>query len=139
MAVAFAPQTIAAMRSISEARRLRGRRSRWRAAPALLLPLLLTSLERALQYGESLDARGYGSGRRSRYRVPPWRPADLLVATASGMSVLLVILLPATGYSAYQEIVPALPGVNGFATILVLVLPAILSATPRTQHATDLV
>jgi hypothetical protein len=55
------------------------------------------------------------------------------------MSVLLVILLPATGYSAYQEIVPALPGVNGFATILVLVLPAILSATPRTQHATDLV
>jgi energy-coupling factor transport system permease protein len=137
--VAFAPQTIAALRSISEARRLRGRRSGWRAAPGLLLPLLLTSLERALQYGESLDARGYGSRRRSRYRIPPWHLADLLVAAASAASVVLTILLPVTGYNPYQEILPALPGVNGFATVLLLVLPAILVASPRTRHATDLV
>jgi energy-coupling factor transport system permease protein len=139
LAVAFAPQTIAALRSISEARRLRGRRSGWRAAPGLLLPLLLTSLERALQYGESLDARGYGSRRRSRYRIPPWHLADLLVAAASAASVVLTILLPVTGYNPYQEILPALPGVNGFATVLLLVLPAILVASPRTRHATDLV
>lgn len=138
LAVAFAPQTIAALRSISEARRLRGRRSGWRAAPALLLPLLLTSLERALQYAESLDARGFGSRRRSRYRVQPWHGADLLVAAASALSVTLTILLPATGYSPYQEIVPQLPGLNGFASVLLLVLPAVLVATPRRRHATDL-
>jgi hypothetical protein len=96
-------------------------------------------MERALQYAESLDARGYGSRSRSRYRVSPWRPADFLVVTASALSVVLLILLPATGYNAYQEIVPALPGINGFATILLLLLPAILVATPRTPHATDLV
>jgi len=139
LAVAFAPQSIAALRSISEARRLRGRRSGWRAAPALLVPLLLTSLERALQYGESLDARGYGSRRRSRYRIPSWRPADHLVVAASTLSLVLVMLFPVTGYSPYEEIVPALPTVTNFGAILLLVLPAVLCATRRTRHATDLV
>ena len=64
LALAFAPKTLVAFQSIREARQLRGQRTGWRAAPALLLPLLLTTLERALQYGESLDARGFGSGRR---------------------------------------------------------------------------
>src|SRR6266566_5647513 len=72
LALAFAPKTLAAFQSIREARQLRGQRTGWRAAPALLLPLLLTTLERALQYGESLDARGFGSGRRSRYRPFHW-------------------------------------------------------------------
>src|SRR6202011_2996620 len=64
LALAFAPKTLTAFQSIREARQLRGQRTGWRSAPALLLPLLLTTLERALQYGESLDARGFGSGRR---------------------------------------------------------------------------
>ena len=58
LALAFAPKTLAAFQSIREARQLRGQRTGWRAAPALLLPLLLTTLERALQYGESLDGGG---------------------------------------------------------------------------------
>ena len=139
LAVAFAPQTIRALGSISEARRLRGRRSGWRVAPALLVPLLLTSMERALQYGESLDARGYGSRRRSRYRVPPWHAADFLVTIAAAVSLGLVILLPPTGYNPYQEILPAFPGIDELATILLLALPAIFVATPGPRHATDLV
>src|SRR2546421_1760508 len=72
LAVTFAPKTVASFHAITEARQLRGRRSGWRAAPSVLLPLLLTALEQALQYGESLDARGYGTGQRSRYRPIAW-------------------------------------------------------------------
>ena len=139
LAVAFAPQTVAAVRSISEARRLRGQRSGWRAAPALLVPLLLTTLERAMQYAESLDARGYGSRHRSRYQRASWQPADHLVLAASTVSLLLVILLPPTPYMPYQGLVPPFPTLVGFGAVLLLAFPALLFATRREHHVADLV
>lgn len=139
LAVAFAPQTVAAIRSISEARRLRGQRSGWRAAPALLVPLLLTTLERAMQYAESLDARGYGSRHRSRYRRASWRPSDYLILAASTGSLLLVMLLPPTPYTPYQDLIPIFPTLAAFAPILLLAMPALLSATQREHRVADLV
>lgn len=139
LAVAFVPQTAASFRAIGEARRVRGQRSGWRAAPGLLVPLLLTTLERALQYAESLDARGYGSRHRSRYRRVGWRPADHLVVAASAVSLLLVIFLPSTPYMPYQDLVPPFPTLVAFAAILLLALPALFSATQREHHVADLV
>lgn len=139
LAIAFAPHTIGTLRSISEARRLRGYRSGWRAAPALLVPLLLTTLERALQYAESLDARGYGTRRRSRYRGLGWRVADGVTLVAAAGSLLLVIVQPSAPYNAYQDVVPAFPGIAGFAAVLLLVVPALWVATDRRVHAADLV
>src|SRR5205823_10354448 len=83
LALAFAPKTLLAFQSIREARQLRGQRAGWRAASALLLPLLLTTLERALQYGESLDARGFSRRRRSRYRTFNWTASALMVGIPS--------------------------------------------------------
>ncbi|MDQ6884158.1 MAG: energy-coupling factor transporter transmembrane protein EcfT [Candidatus Dormibacteraeota bacterium] len=139
LAIAFAPHTIASLRSISEARRLRGHRRGWRAAPALLVPLLLTTLERALQYAESLDARGFGTRRRSRYRRLRWRAADGVVLVAAACSLLLMIVQGPTPYNAYQDVVPPFPGIAGFAAVLLLVVPALWAATDRRVHAADLV
>jgi energy-coupling factor transport system permease protein len=129
LALAFAPQTAATMQSIAEARRLRGHRTGWRAAPALVLPLLLTTLERALQYGESLDARGYGARRRSRYQPTRWSLPDAAVVIAAVSTVVLLVIGGTPSYNAYRDLVPALPPVLSLVAAFLLVVPAL--APPR--------
>lgn len=134
LALAFAPKTVIAFQSIREARRLRGQRTGWRAAPQLLLPLLLTTLERALQYGESLDARGFGSGRRSRYRPLGWTAADALVLVASLVAIVAVALLPAAPYNPYVELTPRLPQPDRLLALILLSVPAITATLSRVGH-----
>jgi len=139
LAVAFAPQAVGSMRAISEARRLRGQRTGWRGAPSLLVPLLLTTMERALQYGESLEARGFGSRRRSRYRPLPWHTADYLVLVTSAISLLTVLHQPAVAYNPYLELAPSIPAAASLAAVLALALPAVVAGIGGRQHAADLV
>jgi len=136
LALAFAPRTVASLQSIREARQLRGERAGWRSAPQLLLPLLLTTLERALQYGESLDARGFGSGRRSRYRPLPWRIPDVLVVVGSVAAVAALVLMPAQPYNPYLNLRPSTPAVASLLALLLLAIPAITVSLSRMDHAT---
>ncbi|TMC65687.1 MAG: hypothetical protein E6J16_03460 [Chloroflexota bacterium] len=136
LALAFAPKTVASLQSIREARQLRGQRAGWRSAPQLLLPLLLTTLERALQYGESLDARGFGSRRRSRYRPLPWTIADLAVIGAALIALAGSVVTPAQTYNPYLGLTPSAPTVNSLLAILLLATPAISAGLSRMDHAT---
>jgi len=136
LALAFAPKTVASLQSIREARQLRGQRAGWRSAPQLLLPLLLTTLERALQYGESLDARGFGSRRRSRYRPLPWTIADLAVIGTAVMALAGIVVTPAQTYNPYLGLIPSAPTVNSLLAILLLATPAISASLSRMDHAT---
>src|SRR5207302_10368895 len=124
MALAFAPKTVASFHSIREARQLRGQRAGWRAARELILPLLLTALERALQYGESLDARGFGSGRRSRCRPLHWTAQDVVVLIASLGAIVAIALLPAVPYNPYLELAPGVPNPDQLLAIGLLAAPA---------------
>ena len=135
LALAFAPKTVASLQSIREARQLRGQRAGWRAAPQLLLPLLLTTLERALQYGESLDARGFGSRRRSRYRPLPWTIPDVVVVAGSVAELAGIVLMPAQPYNPYANLLPSAPAVNSLLTILLLAIPAVTASLSRMDHA----
>lgn len=135
LALAFAPKTLAAFQSIREARQLRGQRTGWRSAPALLLPLLLTTLERALQYGESLDARGFGSGRRSRYRPFRWTAPDALVVVASVTAIVAIALLPVAPYNPYLDLVPAVPNPARLLAVGLLAVPAVTASLSRVDHA----
>lgn len=61
IAVAFVPQMVATWQSIREAQQVRGHRFRGiRDLLPLILPLLVTALERAMQLSESMEARGFG-------------------------------------------------------------------------------
>lgn len=61
IAVAFVPQMVATWTAIREAQEVRGHRVRGvRDLLPLLLPLLVTALERAMQLAESMEARGFG-------------------------------------------------------------------------------
>ena len=135
LAIAFAPKTAASLQSIREARQLRGQRAGWRSAPQLLLPLLLTTLERGLQYGESLDARGYGSRRRSRYRPVPWAMPDLVVAGAALVAVAAIMLMPAQAYNPYLGLRPTTPSVGSLCALLLLAIPALTANVLRKDHA----
>jgi energy-coupling factor transport system permease protein len=137
LALAFAPKTIASLASIREARQLRGQRAGWRSAPQLLLPLLLTTLERALQYGESLDARGFGSRRRSRYRPLPWTIPDLVVLVASLVAIAATVLRPAQPYDPYTNLLPNAPALESLVAVLLLAIPAIAATLSRMDHAPD--
>jgi energy-coupling factor transport system permease protein len=61
IAVAFVPQMVATWAAIREAQQVRGHRVRGvRDLLPLLLPLVITALERAMQLAESMEARGFG-------------------------------------------------------------------------------
>lgn len=135
LSLAFAPRTAASFQSIREARRLRGHRTGWRSAPGLLVPLLLTTLEQALQYGESLDARGYGSGHRTRYRPLHWSSADVVTTVASLAALLLTIGFPSTPYNPYVDLAPTAPTAVSLLAVILLAAPAVTAVLWTGQYA----
>ena len=61
IAVAFVPTMVATWQSIREAQQVRGHKVRGiRDLLPLLMPLLVTALERAMNLAESMEARGFG-------------------------------------------------------------------------------
>jgi energy-coupling factor transport system permease protein len=61
IAVGFVPQMVAAWETIREAQQVRGHRVRGlRDMLPLIMPLLITALERAVNLAESMEARGFG-------------------------------------------------------------------------------
>jgi energy-coupling factor transport system permease protein len=84
IAVAFVPQMVTTWAAIREAQQVRGHRVRGvRDLLPLLMPLLVTALERAMQLAESMEARGFGG--------------EMLAATSSERLRIQVILLAGLG------------------------------------------
>jgi len=135
LSLAFAPKTAASFESIRVARRLRGYRTGWQSAPRLLVPLLLTTLEQALQYGESLDARGYGSTHRSRYRPLRWSPSDVVVTAAALTALTLTLMFASAPYNPYVELAPTAPTAASLIAVVLLAGPALTAALARRTDA----
>ena len=62
--------------------------SRLRSIPALAVPVLETGMEEAMVLAESMDARGHGRGRRTRYRPERWSVAAVVVVAATVVAVV---------------------------------------------------
>lgn len=87
----FVPQLLHSAREIREAQQIRGHRFRgWRDLLPLFVPLLTTSLERAIQLAESMEARGFG-GQLSG--LAPGAMARLRLAMLAALALLLCGLL----------------------------------------------
>jgi energy-coupling factor transport system permease protein len=87
LALSIAPRTIAMVGAVREAQQLRGiRTSRWRSLPALAVPVLETGMEEAVTLAESMDSRGHGRGRRTRYRPDRWTAGALVMVCAAGLA-----------------------------------------------------
>jgi energy-coupling factor transport system permease protein len=88
LALSIAPRTIEAAARVREAQELRGIRiARWRSLPALAVPVLENGMEGAVALAESMDARGHGRGRRSRYRAQPWTAASVVTVVGGAAAV----------------------------------------------------
>jgi len=73
-----------------------------RAAGDLVAPLLATSLERSLALAEAMEARGYGSGPRTRPPAPRALPVDRALAAFGAVAAALVAASIAGGWTAFR-------------------------------------
>jgi len=71
---------------------MRGLRGSWH--PRILVGLLVLAIRHGDRLALAMDARAFGSGPRSRYRLVPWRWLDLVIGVAA-LVILFVAL--ATG------------------------------------------
>jgi energy-coupling factor transport system permease protein len=99
LALSIAPRTIASAGDVREAQRLRGLPvTGIRSLPALAVPVLERGMEEASTLAESMDARGHGRGRRSRYRAQRWSAPALAVAATSLMAAALFLVASLGGW-----------------------------------------
>jgi energy-coupling factor transport system permease protein len=75
--------------ALRESRRIRGLRATWH--PRILVGLLVLAIRRADRLAVAMDARGFGSGARSRFRVEVWSARDW-VLLSSGAAILAVAM-----------------------------------------------
>ena len=75
--------------ALREARRIRGLRASWH--PRILVGLLVLAIRRADRLAVAMDARGFGSGPRTRFRVVDWSLSDA-VLLSSGALVLVAAM-----------------------------------------------
>lgn len=86
IAVAFVPQMASSWQDIREAQQVRGHRFRGlRDLLPLIIPLLVTALERAMQLAESMEARGFGG---TVTPVAPERRAITQTMMLAGLALL---------------------------------------------------
>ena len=141
LALSIAPRTIAMVGTVREAQRLRGIHPRaWRGLPALAVPVLETGMEEAVTLAESMDARGHGRGRRTRYRPDRWTVGAAV--TIAGALLAAGVFL-AAGFGGWGGLHPPTFPIGWPAADPVLLLaigllaiPAVLPAqTPRVDVA----
>jgi energy-coupling factor transport system permease protein len=67
--------------TLRQARRIRGLRGSWH--PRLLVGLLVLAIRQGDRMALAMDARAFGSGPRTSYRVVRWQALDLAIAVSS--------------------------------------------------------
>ncbi|MGH2751761.1 MAG: hypothetical protein ACRDK3_12945 [Actinomycetota bacterium] len=140
LALSLAPRTIAAVSTVREAQRLRGIEVRHlRSLPALAVPVLETGMEEAVMLAESMDARGHGRGRRTRYRPERWgrQASAVAVSCALALGVVVFALLGDDSSLAPSAFPLKWPRVSAplLAAVLALSLPAWLPQASSARAA----
>lgn len=142
LALSIAPRTLAMAGRVREGQRLRGiNASGWRALPSLAVPVLETGMEEAVTLAESMDARGHGRGRRTRYRPAPWTAASTIVASTAAGGALAFLAASWTGAGGLHPSTfpPAWPAADPrlLIAVLLIAVPGCLRAnrSPREETA----
>jgi energy-coupling factor transport system permease protein len=85
------PQFSEDLMTLRQARRIRGLRGGWH--PRLLVGLLVLAIRHGEELALAMDARAFGSGPRTHYRVVEWTRLDLLVAAAAIAALVAALVL----------------------------------------------
>lgn len=130
-ALNLVPVTAASVVAVREAQRLRGWRARGvRAMVDLAVPVLLGAIDRSVQLAESMEARAFGDGRRTRADGGDRSRALVMLAIAGLGAVAIAGVARALGVSDwYAYPVPTVPSVAPLAlapAVLIAALGAVL-------------
>ena len=123
--------------AVSDAQRMRGWRPRGlRSWNEVLVPVFLTVIEDSVLLAEAMEARGFGTGRRTSYASSRWSRWDLAIVCAALGSAALFVGLRVAGATIdwYPYPRPYLPPLSPALVLgcLALSLPAFASAArPR--------
>lgn len=132
VALTFAPQLVTDARRIRRARRLRGRRFRWRDAfGTTAMPVLESALDRSVHLAAAMDARGYG--RAHHLSAARRRTISVLSLTGTGgLAVGLYGLMSAS-------LAPGLSTVVVIAATMAVVASLLVGRahTTRTRYRPD--
>jgi energy-coupling factor transport system permease protein len=117
--------------AVREAQTMRGWRPRGpRSYAEILVPVTLTALENSIQLAEAMEARGYGSGPRTRLAPARLDPVDALTLVVACVAAAAFIAGRASGtvtdWFPYPS--PTWPAVDPLmvAACLLLALPALV-------------
>ena len=119
LATRLVPTTAATYREVGLAQAARGvdfrgggRMARLKHHLLLIKGLLLSSLERALDLAEAMQARAFGSGPRTAFVTHIWRPRDTAALVALAVALMLLLAdLRAWSFNFYPRLDPLLaPG-----------------------------
>ena len=77
--------------TLRQARRIRGLRASWH--PGILLGLLVLAIRHGDRMALAMDARAFGSGPRSRYRVVHWAVVDAVLAVGAAIAIIGALAL----------------------------------------------
>jgi energy-coupling factor transport system permease protein len=131
LALSIAPRTVASVSRVREAQRLRGIHvTPLRSLPALAVPVLESGMEQAVTLAESMDARGHGRGRRSRYRPQRWTAPAVAIAASAGVAAATFLSASFGGWAVLHpattpfELPPADPVLLG--AIALLAVPGLV-------------
>jgi energy-coupling factor transport system permease protein len=95
------PAVASSFVQVTEAQRLRGWRPRGpRSWMEIVVPVVLTSVEGSIQLAESMEARGFGSGRRTAVASTSLGRSDWLLVAASGIALTGFVVSHAAGWAA---------------------------------------
>ena len=84
------PRLAAQLTTLRQARRIRGLRMGWH--PRLMVGLLVLAVRHGDRLALAMDARGFGSGPRSRYREVRWGGLDAAMAVGAVAVAALAVL-----------------------------------------------
>jgi energy-coupling factor transport system permease protein len=131
LALSIAPRTIAMVGQVREAQRMRGLRTAgWRTLPALAVPVLETGMDEAVTLAESMDARGHGRGRRSRYRPARWSTGAVVMTVCALVAAAVFMVAAFTGRGGLHPSTFPLTWPDAepvlLATIALLAVPGVL-------------
>jgi energy-coupling factor transport system permease protein len=82
---------------VHEAQRLRGVTGPRAGTRGVLVPVLLTAMESSVELAEAMEARGYGSGPRTRFRPERWSRSDIATIALAVVGATAFLAGRATG------------------------------------------
>jgi len=85
------PRLAEQLTTLRQARRIRGLRSGWH--PRMLVGLLVLAIRHGDRLALAMDARGFGSGPRSRYREVRWSGLDAAMAAGAVVVAAAAVLV----------------------------------------------